>query len=660
MSDKSGSGGLSGDGDLGRRRQSDRRMHDDELDQIAEISRSSGGTWLSLLIVMLFCVVTLMGHRDADFFEAGAGTVLPFFGTSVPTQSFFLGAPLLVLGVFVYLHIYLVKLWRALSTPPMVLDDADGRTRRLDEAVFPWLLNDAALRWRPDRTLNPFGWLTGLGTWILCWVLAPALIAAFWIRSMPLHDERLTLFLGALLWIALSVAWTSRRLARRILAGRASRATGVVGWFFGLVLFVVIGLVGWTTTEGGLYGPTEDERAHNSTAIGNHRVACDYTTFLDGWECLLADFAVHGDGAFLVPANLESAQLAKPPATYRSHLLAFADFYEAYVARQRAERGSGWRASTGPSEQSWEKSMLREFAERRAADRVLIRKRSLKGADLRRANLEGAFLDGVDLRDADLRLSSLQGAQLEGARMARTKLADASLIRVQLQHASLFFADLSRTNLLAAQLDGAKMSRARMQMARMNNVSASGAEFDEVDFSGATITNGNFEDATFRRAQFSGTAVTSTNFDRANLARATFSKANLSASTFRAAVLQSAKLENALLVSSDLSNADLSRAALPGANLEEAILRDARLYKARLSSSKLTGADLSGASLAGADLTGASVARPVLENAFGDTKTRIPDSLSRPENWSTQELGSNEHDVAWEAWRRASVPQTSE
>ena len=629
----------------------------DELEQIAEISRSAGGAWLSLLIVALFCVVTLMGHSDADFFEAGAGTELPFFGTTVPAQSFFIGAPLLVLGVFVYLHIYLVKLWRALSVPPMMLDASDDRPRRLDEAVFPWLLNDAALRWRAGAPSRPFGWLTGLGTWVLCWALTPLLIGAFWIRSMPLHDEFLTLFLGALLCIGLCVAWTSRRLARRILAGRDPRSTGVVGWFFALLLFAIAGVVSWTTTEGGLYAPTQAEQDENGTAIANHRVVCDYATFYDGWNCFLADFALHGDGALLVPANLEGAQLAKPPAGYRPHLLAFADFYDAYVARQREEFGSDWRdelfAAAGGDDPSWEATILREFAARRAADRALIERRSLAGFDLRRANLDGAFLDGVDLRLADLRLSSMVNVQLEGARLNGAKLADASLFRAQLQHASLYFADLSRAHLLGAQLDGAQAPRTRLKGSRLNSVSARGANFDEADFSEATLSNANFEDATFRRAVFSEASVTASNFDRAIMARASFGRANLSTSTFRAAILASANLEGALLVSATLSNADLSWARLSGANLSEATLRDATLYKAGLANATFEDADLAGATLVGADLTSAALAPVALEGTFGDAATTIDSGLARPQGWATQELDPSDHEALWRAWRRS-------
>jgi hypothetical protein len=46
-------------------------------------------------------------------------------------------APLILLGVYFYLHLYLQRLWRDLSTLPAVFPDGEA----LDEKAYPWLLN---------------------------------------------------------------------------------------------------------------------------------------------------------------------------------------------------------------------------------------------------------------------------------------------------------------------------------------------------------------------------------------------------------------------------------------------------------------------------------------------------------------------------------------
>jgi hypothetical protein len=52
------------------------------LDHIAEASKNARATWFGLLA---FVGVTLLAHKDADFFAYGAETQLPLIGLKVPT-----------------------------------------------------------------------------------------------------------------------------------------------------------------------------------------------------------------------------------------------------------------------------------------------------------------------------------------------------------------------------------------------------------------------------------------------------------------------------------------------------------------------------------------------------------------------------------------------
>ena len=90
---------------------------------------------------------------------------------------------------------------------------------------------------------------------------------------------------------------------------------------------------------------------------------------------------------------------------------------------------------------------------------------------------------------------------------------------------------------------------------------------------------------------------------------------------------------------SDLIGARLAGADLRGANLRGARLIGADLRRADLTLADLTGADLRGADLRGADLTqGLFVTQAQLDAAEGDTRTRLPPSLTRPAHWPGQRL----------------------
>jgi uncharacterized protein YjbI with pentapeptide repeats len=84
----------------------------------------------------------------------------------------------------------------------------------------------------------------------------------------------------------------------------------------------------------------------------------------------------------------------------------------------------------------------------------------------------------------------------------------------------------------------------------------------------------------------------------------------------------------------DLIGKDLRRADLRGANLRGAYLIGANLRGADLRMADLSGADLRGADLRGADLTGCIfLTQPQVDAARGDSKTKLPPSLTRPVHW---------------------------
>ncbi|MFE0037231.1 pentapeptide repeat-containing protein [Streptomyces sp. NPDC059015] len=84
----------------------------------------------------------------------------------------------------------------------------------------------------------------------------------------------------------------------------------------------------------------------------------------------------------------------------------------------------------------------------------------------------------------------------------------------------------------------------------------------------------------------------------------------------------------------DLLGARLAHADLHGADLRGACLIAADLGGADLRLADLLGADLRDTDLSGADLTGSIfLTQPQLQQAKGDTATRLPHGLHRPAHW---------------------------
>ena len=128
------------------------------------------------------------------------------------------------------------------------------------------------------------------------------------------------------------------------------------------------------------------------------------------------------------------------------------------------------------------------------------------------------------------------------------------------------------------------------------------------------------------------------------------------------------------LNAADLDHAVLRYATLSGADLQGSRLIGADLTHARLDGAKLSGADLTEAVLDQADLTGAILDQAVLfganlsdtrnltitqlEQAFGDTSTKLPSSLMAPANWFPHSDEPDEDDYA--GWGMASYEEPVE
>ncbi|MEM6495766.1 MAG: pentapeptide repeat-containing protein, partial [Pseudomonadota bacterium] len=583
------------------------------LDHIAEIARSAGATLFSFLTVSLYFAVALAAHRDADFFAAGVGTKLPVLGIEIPTELFFLGAPFFILVVFVYLQVYLVKLWFALAAAPEVIPTGDFPNRSLDQATYPWIIIDAVLRWKHSLFRRPLGWLASLGALLVGWLLAPLLIGAFWIRSMPYHHEGLTIVLGVLFWMSVIVAWSSRRLALRVVAGKTYSA-GPLMWLVGAPLLALVILLSWSTTEAGLW------HGDGRTRLPAH---CKSHSLLDGIDCLVADFARNGDTALLVPATLSGVSLSQLPDNYLPRDLAYKDFRHAFIVRQRDEFGSTWREQFPDGK--WEPAMEQEFEARRAAQHRSVMRRDLRAADLRRADLSRSDVVAASLMGARLSRANLQWANLEGADLSKADLTYAVVSNAQLASALLEDARLVLVN----------MYRARMQRARLKRAQLTGSFLRLVDLTGSDLTQVKAERTSFREAKLDDAKLAGVNLTKARLVDASLIRADLRTATMVGADLSKTNLTAANLHSVDLRRATLTNAQLSGAKLAGARFDNATLFRSDLSDADMTGARLKGASLASANLSSVNGLKQ-LADVFGDNValSSLPAEVAQPAGWA--------------------------
>jgi len=538
------------------------------LGQVEELSKNAGKLFLAMLGACAYCCLTLYSTKDTQLLTNSLGTKLPIIETEVPIVWFYLVAPLVVLGLYLYHHLYLQRLWEGLAELPAVFPD--GKT--VDERTYPWLLNGLVyVYFEHLRELRPALWR--LQQWLsilTAWCTVPLTLFLFWGRHLRRHQGGETHLLIALLAISVWAGVEFYRLAATTLR----------------------------------HGKTRPGRAENRFGPFVKRQWPTLIAVLSGFLFAnLSDNAING-----VPPSpaTSTGRRAAPLRRWVPQALAligcnpFGDFRDADVSTKPAT----WTGTTDPKKQSEEIALVKGAQLRDAqlqhldAYGVFLVKADLQGADLRGADLQRAQLQKANLlrarkphrADARLRDVILEEADLQGATLAEDILAGDNLRRANLQWADLTGADLTGADLAWARLTGAHLTGAHLTRSNLFWAHLTGAHLDGADLTGAHLNGANLSGADLTGANLSGADLTGANLTRTALFDANLTRASLFG----------ANLNRAALSEANLGRANLGVAYLRGANLTGASLREANLTRVNLTQADLSGADLTGAHFMGA------------------------------------------------------------
>jgi hypothetical protein len=109
----------------------------DQLKHVEETSRNAITVFFGLLAASLYSWLTIATTTDVALITGTASSPLPIINTNIALPGFYLAAPLILLAVYFYFHLYLQRLWSDLASLPAVFPDGVA----LDRKAYPWLLN---------------------------------------------------------------------------------------------------------------------------------------------------------------------------------------------------------------------------------------------------------------------------------------------------------------------------------------------------------------------------------------------------------------------------------------------------------------------------------------------------------------------------------------
>ena len=158
----------------------------DALKTVEASSQNAAKVFILLLAACSYAWLTVATATDAGLLTNSGTSKWPIIQTEVPIVWFFWIAPLILLCIYVYLHVYLQRLWEVLSDLPAVFPDG----RPLDKRTYPWLLNDLVradfTRLRGSQPL--LGCIQRVLSIFLAWWLMPLTLLVFWVRYLPKHS----------------------------------------------------------------------------------------------------------------------------------------------------------------------------------------------------------------------------------------------------------------------------------------------------------------------------------------------------------------------------------------------------------------------------------------------------------------------------------------
>lgn len=356
------------------------------LNTVEELSKSAKRIFQIMLLGCAYAWLTIATTTDARLITNSPSSPLPIIRTEIPIVAFYMAAPFLLLGLYIYFHLYLQRLWEGLADLPAVFPDG----KPLDKRAYPWLLNGlirsnfALLRGDPP----PLSGLQAPVSIFLAWWFVPATLLLFWGRYLPRHDLEGTYLHVTLLAMSIGFGILSYRLARDTIRGKD------VGTF-----------------------------EHYPRAL-THGLWIAVIFFI-----VLSPGAINGirPGSQVTDQEANIIREWVPRVLTFVGLRTFADFVEGDVST----KPSNW---TGQNKQiplvKGASLRWRDLRYANAYDAFLVK------ADLRNANLQSAELSLADLRgarlsDADLQEAILSEAELKGADLTGADLKGANLKRAK-------------------------------------------------------------------------------------------------------------------------------------------------------------------------------------------------------------------------------------
>lgn len=488
-----------------------------EMKNVSQVAARTAWLLAAQLALNVLVWLRIFTTRDAPLLRNGPA--MPFFGlqADLPYIPFYLFGPVVILGLYVWFHLYLQRLWDGASQMPAIFPD--GRT--LDRCL-PWFARwpvQTHCKWLQGKRSPLAFFETAIATLLLYWV-APVTTVLFWGRYLTLQDLRGSAFHVLLVVAAAIAALNFPKMAVTAFAAHEDpleidkqRFRKVIariqkGVVIGVGVFLLL------VSAGIVFGVPHDNPRNVDPGPAQIKKWAGQILWLAGYNPF---------------AQLTEVDVSTKPSAWSGRDEELSKVSGAVLNRRRLRFIQGYGA--------------------------FLAKGHLWRADLGYAYLSEADLRSANLRQADLQFAILDGSKLKGATMQDVDMRNAVLDRADLQQTNLSSAILSGTTLLDAKLDGANLYKADLRSAILKRTTLKQADLREANLENTDLTMANLQEAYLGSTKLSNAKMINAELPQAILTDADLRRADLSGAHLQGAVMQGVDLSGANLQGADLRGA---------------------------------------------------------------------------------------------------------
>jgi hypothetical protein len=80
----------------------------------AQVTKTAAAVFLSLIAGCVYSWLTIAATTDPSLLTNSTSSSLPIIQTAIPIADFYWAAPLILVAVYLYFHVYLHRIWSLL------------------------------------------------------------------------------------------------------------------------------------------------------------------------------------------------------------------------------------------------------------------------------------------------------------------------------------------------------------------------------------------------------------------------------------------------------------------------------------------------------------------------------------------------------------------